>query len=346
MKNAVLQHDEQKDGGLFVFWAPHVIHTPLEVPEVYLARFAEIRDWRRRRYMAMVNYLDDSVGAVVDALTSRGLMESTLICFSSDNGGPVYGNGTSGANNWPLRGGKASNWEGGIRVNGWVSGGALASVHRGTRSQGLHAVWDWYATFAAVANVDSTDHRAALAGLPPVDGVSMWDYWSGNTASSPRKSLAIGSCTAHVHPPSAAWPADGFDEWCGSPTDTTTVAGLIIDNTDSNSTGSRGLWKLVAEPRIPMNSWQGPFFPNSTATAFETTYEFGCKDGCLFKLDVDPTEHHDLAKHEPALLESMKRQIAAHQKTAFSPSRGTPQLEAACSAAMNDWKGFWGPWLK
>jgi hypothetical protein len=48
VKNAVLQHNEQRDGGLFVFWAPHVIHTPLEVPEVYLRKFAAIRDWRRR----------------------------------------------------------------------------------------------------------------------------------------------------------------------------------------------------------------------------------------------------------------------------------------------------------
>jgi hypothetical protein len=44
---------------------------------------------------------------------------------------------------------------------------------------------------------------------------------------------------------------------------------------------------------------QGPFFPNSTATAFETTFEFGCKEGCLFRLDIDPTEHHDLAKAQP-----------------------------------------------
>ena len=81
--------------------------------------------------------------------------------------------------------------------------------------------------------------------------------------------LPIGSCTAHVTPPSPAWPADGFDEWCdycdyaamatralernghtvsilltlmltcayrcGSPTDTTVVAGLIMDET-GNST--------------------------------------------------------------------------------------------------------------
>ena len=31
---------------------------------------------------------------------------------------------------------------------------------------------------------------------------------------------------------------------------------------------------------------QGPFFPNATSTAFETTFEFGCKEGCLFRIDV------------------------------------------------------------
>ncbi len=45
---------------------------------------------------------------------------SPLTCietYHADNGGPIYNNGTAGANNWPLRGGKMSNWEGGIRVN-------------------------------------------------------------------------------------------------------------------------------------------------------------------------------------------------------------------------------------
>ena len=36
------------------------------------------------------------------------------------NGGPVYFNGAGGANNWPLKGGKMGNWDGGIRVNAWV----------------------------------------------------------------------------------------------------------------------------------------------------------------------------------------------------------------------------------
>ena len=79
---------------------------------------------------------------------------------------------------------------------------------------------------------------------------------------------------------------------------------MIVDE------GEAGLWKLLVEPRIPMNGWQvsrhsyrchlggillkmqaelcgqGPFFPNATSTAFETTFEFGCKEGCLFRIDV------------------------------------------------------------
>ena len=42
--------------------------------------------WRpfSRRYVAMVNYLDDSVGAVVDVLEQRGMLNNTLITFSSE----------------------------------------------------------------------------------------------------------------------------------------------------------------------------------------------------------------------------------------------------------------------
>ena len=43
--------------------------------------------------------------------------------FTSDNGGPVYFGGAAGANNYPLRGGKTSNYQGGIRVNAFASGG-------------------------------------------------------------------------------------------------------------------------------------------------------------------------------------------------------------------------------
>ena len=51
----------------------------------------------------------------MDALKQKKMYDNTVIFFSSDNGGPIYDNGSAGANNYPHKGGKASNWEGGIR---------------------------------------------------------------------------------------------------------------------------------------------------------------------------------------------------------------------------------------
>ena len=70
-------------------------------------------------------YLDAAVGSLVAALQARAMWSSTLFVFHSDNGGEIMGSGICGGNNWPLTGGKFSNWEGGGRVNAFVSGGAL-----------------------------------------------------------------------------------------------------------------------------------------------------------------------------------------------------------------------------
>ena len=107
----------------------------------------------------------------------------------SDNGGPSFTGDNHTANNYPLRGAKYSNWEGGVRVNAFVSGGFLAKVaaaRLGSKLAGLIHICDYYATFAALAGVDKNDTRAALAGLPAVDGLDMWPYLSGATDASPR----------------------------------------------------------------------------------------------------------------------------------------------------------------
>ena len=130
---------------------------------------------------------------MTDALKVKGMWEETIIVFSGDNGGWVSKNGTAGGNNYPLAGGKYNNWEGGIRMNSFVSGGFLPEVVRGSKYEGLVAAWDWYGTFCALAGVVATDHRAALAKLPPIDSISMVPVLMGTKGVRPRKQLPLAT---------------------------------------------------------------------------------------------------------------------------------------------------------
>ena len=56
--------------------------------------------------------MDDNVGKILDALKKSGLDQKTLVVFTNDNGGALH----TGANNFPLKEGKGTLWEGGVRV--------------------------------------------------------------------------------------------------------------------------------------------------------------------------------------------------------------------------------------
>lgn len=102
-------------------------------------------------------HLDESVGAVVQALAEHDMLANTVIVFSSDNGGAAAGFNINAASNWPLRGVKNTLWEGGVRaaafvwspllVNGGPNGGRVAE-------QRMH-IMDWMPTLyrAAGGNV-------------------------------------------------------------------------------------------------------------------------------------------------------------------------------------------------
>ena len=67
--NTIQDHDPAEP--LFLFWAPHIVHSPLQVPKVYYDKFSHIPDWRRRRYHAMVNYMDARSVTTLSPLLKR-----------------------------------------------------------------------------------------------------------------------------------------------------------------------------------------------------------------------------------------------------------------------------------
>ena len=84
---------------------------------------------------------------IIQALQDKQMWNDVLFITSSDNGGPVTT--SAAANNYSLKGGKHSDWQGGVRVNAFVSGGYLPEQMRGKKTEGYIHIADWYATFCA-----------------------------------------------------------------------------------------------------------------------------------------------------------------------------------------------------
>lgn len=106
----------------FLYFAHFAVHTPIQAPEETVEYFEdkETRGWKGQNnpvYAAMVKHLDISVGRIIEKLKEEGIDDNTIIIFTSDNGGIVEGKGDENfTTNSPLKGQKATVYEGGIRV--------------------------------------------------------------------------------------------------------------------------------------------------------------------------------------------------------------------------------------
>ena len=98
----------------FLYLAPNAVHAPLEVTDKYYQRFPYIKNERDRIYAAMTSALDDAVGRVLQEVKDSGQADNTLVYFMTDNGCAGYFQGMCSCE--PLRGGKLSHYEGGVRV--------------------------------------------------------------------------------------------------------------------------------------------------------------------------------------------------------------------------------------
>jgi arylsulfatase A-like enzyme len=95
----------------FAYLAFNAVHAPLQAPDDEIAQF-NTGNKDRDTLLAMGKRLDDAMGKIIATLKSEGVWENTLLFFISDNGGPL----AQSADNTPLRAGKHTDYEGGIRV--------------------------------------------------------------------------------------------------------------------------------------------------------------------------------------------------------------------------------------
>lgn len=113
---------------------------------------------------AMITSMDRAVGKLLDALDAAGVTDDTLIIFISDNGGNMYNRveGITPTSNHPLRGGKASIYEGGTRVPMIVAW--PGKVRPGTRTDALASTIDLYPTILSALGLEP-DANTRFDGL-------------------------------------------------------------------------------------------------------------------------------------------------------------------------------------
>lgn len=160
---------ESGEQPFFLHLAHFAVHTSLQAPEETIEKYRNKPAGKYHSnpvYAAMIEKLDDSVRRICDTVDSLGMADNTLIVFWSDNGGsePV-------TDNWPLRGGKGTPYEGGDRVpliirwNGHTDPGTVSSVP----VCGI----DFFPTFISVAGADK------VKGL---DGKDIFSLVSGKSS--------------------------------------------------------------------------------------------------------------------------------------------------------------------
>ena len=157
----------------FLMLAYSAPHSPYQAPQSYLDRVGNITDPQRQMYAAMVTALDDGVGQVLQTLQAQNLLNNTLIFFLSDNGAPQ----ATFTRNFPLRGYKFTDFEGGIRV-------PFAIQWTGQLPAGI-------AYDKPVSSLDIVPTVAAAAGVPlptdrVYDGINLIPYLTQQQVAPPR----------------------------------------------------------------------------------------------------------------------------------------------------------------
>ncbi|MEO0474989.1 MAG: arylsulfatase [Planctomycetota bacterium] len=174
----------------FFFWYASIIpHVALHVPDDYIKKYGydktiddpnpylgqrgySFHRQPRAAYAAMISYLDEQVGKIIQLLEEKGELDNTLIIFSSDNGASyaggadaTYFNSVDG-----LRGLKGSVFEGGLRVPmiaSWPN-----QIEAGTTSDLVCAQVDMLPTMIEAAGGDAPEGIDGVSLLPTLWGLA------------------------------------------------------------------------------------------------------------------------------------------------------------------------------
>ncbi len=170
--------EENKSHPFFVYLSHHTIHGPVLAPDSLVQKYIEKghpeKGVNNATYLAAIEHFDNSIGKILNKLDELDLSKKTIVIFTSDNGGV-----DTEFNNAPLRYGKGSPYEGGIRVPFIIRWPGMVDEGK-VNSYPIHAI-DFYPTLVEMAGGNPSQYEF-------LDGMSLVPELNG-TGKLKRESL-------------------------------------------------------------------------------------------------------------------------------------------------------------
>lgn len=201
--------NNHRQGPFFVNFWPFSVHAPFEAKKDVVNHFINKRSpfnsQRSATYAGMIKHFDDAISILYEALEEAGLEDDTIIILTSDNGGNMYDvlGEIYPTSNFPLRGGKATQYNGGSRVPTFIIWPGLTQSN--TLSNEPIQSADFYPTLLSGLNAELPDNYT-------VDGKDIRPLLRGETFS-PRAIFTYYPTMPRVPewlPPSATVLYDGW----------------------------------------------------------------------------------------------------------------------------------------
>ncbi len=162
-----LEDRKTDEDPFYLYLAYNAPHFPIQPPQEWLDKVLTREkgiNHDRAKNVAFIEHLDHSIGRVLEKLESTGLVDNTLIVFTSDNGGALR----FAQSNGDLRGGKQDHYEGGIKVPAFIKW--KDRIKPGSRTDNLGLHMDLFNTFCDVAGVDIKHDVDGISLLPSLLG--------------------------------------------------------------------------------------------------------------------------------------------------------------------------------
>tara|TARA_B100000989_G_scaffold61068_1_gene42001 strand:- start:5462 stop:7006 length:1545 start_codon:yes stop_codon:yes gene_type:complete len=160
-----LDQPVEKKQPFFLYFSLYGIHTPLMANERYVKPYRKMGlEEPEARYASMIESMDDALGNLMDYLKENQLEKNTVILFMSDNGGlsAVARGGEKHTHNTPLKSGKGSIYEGGIRVpmlSYWPNQNKAETINHTPI-----IIEDFFPTILEIAEIDAYDVPQKIDG--------------------------------------------------------------------------------------------------------------------------------------------------------------------------------------